>query len=130
MPATAKKYQHVAVIFGKLSYSQGESPKKTVKSGSNSFHRICWRLLEDQQKALADRTKQQTNTFSSADECGDVVFHDKHFFEWLPAIYSRYEMQVNKYSCHKRRKQLQCLIKCCSAKKDCRLSEIVLVTGH
>lgn len=42
MPPTAKKHQHVAVIFGKLSHWQGESPKKTVTPGSNSFHRICW----------------------------------------------------------------------------------------
>lgn len=40
MPATARKHQHVAVIFGKLSYSQGERPKKTAKPGNNSFHRL------------------------------------------------------------------------------------------
>lgn len=33
-----KVYQHVAVIFGKVSYSQGESQKKIVKPGSHSFH--------------------------------------------------------------------------------------------
>jgi len=40
MPVSARKYQQLAVIFGKLSYSQAEGPKKTLKSGSKSFHRL------------------------------------------------------------------------------------------
>lgn len=60
MPVTAKKCPHVAVISGKLSYSQGEHPKKTVTPGSNSFHPTVW-LLEQKTFKLAEHTNQQTD---------------------------------------------------------------------